>query len=72
MNKTGQTIIVVAVIVVAAFIIHKIVEIENRIPEVPKKVEIDAEKVGKKLGDLKRDFLKGYNDTTSIEKDSIK
>lgn len=62
---------VFVVIAVTAVIGYTISSRIPKIPEPPKTIKIDAEEAGRKLRDLKNDFLKGYNDTTSIKKDSI-
>jgi cell division protein YceG involved in septum cleavage len=66
--------IIVVVFVIVAIVTALHLYISSRIPKIPepKSINIDAEKVGKTLGDLKRDFLKGYRDSTSVKTDSIK
>lgn len=36
-----------------------------------KKIKVDPQKIGKKVGDFKRKFMKGFNDTTTIKTDTV-
>lgn len=64
-----QIVSIVGVIAVVLLIGYKIVTY-NPIPKINKPAQIDVEKVGKKVGDIRRKFLKGYRDTTAVKSDS--
>jgi len=63
-------IALIVIFVLAIVIFERPVRTVKKI-EKAKAVKIDAEKLGKKVGDFRRNFLKGYYDTTKV-KDSLK
>lgn len=67
--KLSTLLSIIAATVLVVFIVIKIV---THKPAPRKEVKIDVEKLGKQVGDLKRKFMKGYNDTTTVKIDSLK
>lgn len=64
--KTLRTISIV--VIVAGILAALIIPIVTYKPKPPTKV--DVKKLGKTIGDIRREFLKGYHDTTTVHVDS--
>lgn len=75
LGNIEKTIMIIVVVGVLVLLVTKPVTLWNifkhkeKIEKV-KKIKIDPEKIGKKVGDIKRKFLKGYRDTTKLKTDS--
>lgn len=72
MKNTITTILVTISTILLIFVISRSIVHNMKKKQIQSVKEIDVEKLGKNIGDIRRKFLKGYRDTTTVKIDSLK